>query len=821
MPADPRSFLSRRHAVGAVGAGAAGLALPAQAAGAGAAGRDSTARGSRAVAGLQVNSVTEPLGIESAPVFSWVPQVGRQSAYEIEAGTAPGRADMWRSGRVSGPQSTAVPYEGGELASGRPYFWRVRAWDERGRATGWSEPARWETGLLDGERGWAGARWIGGREPQDHDWRDLTETIVFRGGDDPAAGLALLFRAEPVGKTWGEALSWVLRQQNGRIRLQMTTLHYAGNTWVDDGTSEPDWGVDHYDPQSETNPTATGVRSVPVATVDVPESTGLTPGSWADRDHTVVLTAHGTTVTTSVNGVRVDSRTLHGDQIRRHGSIGFGSGSSAVVRTVRVEGTGAPRFDVDLTTGANPFESGVGTSAGLTFVAKNAMLPIANPAPLLRTAQPLPHGEVARARLYLSAAGNVVFTVNGEPLTTDGRQPAADLSNVPRLLTDHSTYDRTVLYDTFDVTRLVRPGVENVLAAELGRGWYGVTTPQEWYWHMAPYAGAPRMRAALVVTYANGATTTVVTDGSWKTADGPTTFDSVYSGEKYDARLAAGLGDWRRGSGLRTGGRWAPATVLVEPGSCQDPAPEHHGPLPAATVPDGFSPARIRVHEAEPVVVGQTLRPVSMRRSAPGSDAWILDFGQIVTGFPVLSLTGVPRASAGVTLRMSGANQVSGDGTPDARSRRSRRTTSTTPTCRRTTTRSARRHTRPGSRSSATGGFATWRYATSTRPWAARSTRAATPGCSTCTSPAPASPAPAPSPRTTPCSTASSATWSGPSRTTSSRNPPTRPRGRRTAGPATPWPAPSRSHSPGTSTPPSPSTCAASPTARSPPASSP
>ncbi|WP_405475655.1 hypothetical protein [Streptomyces sp. NBC_00009] len=33
-----------------------------------------------------------------------------------------------------------------------------------------------------------------------------------------------------------------------------------------------------------------------------------------------------------------------------------------------------------------------------------------------------------------------------------------DGANVSRVLTDQSTYDRTVLYDTFDVTRLVRSG---------------------------------------------------------------------------------------------------------------------------------------------------------------------------------------------------------------------------------------------------------------------------------------------------------------------------------------------------------------------------
>ncbi|MGO4426048.1 alpha-L-rhamnosidase N-terminal domain-containing protein, partial [Streptomyces sp. MCAF7] len=248
---------------------------------------------------------------------------------------------------------------------------------------------------------------------------------------------------------------------------------------------------------------------VPVGTVPLPATTGLTTDTWASRDHTVQVTVRGLTVTTEVGGVEVDRRTLTKDQIRRHGSFGFGGATSATVRSVTVTGTGAPDFSADLTTGANPFESGIGTLDGLTFPpknpyipAKNAMLPIANPAPVLRRAFTLPRGRrIATARLHLSAAGNVTFTVNGDPITVDGKQPAGDRTNIPRLLTDQSTYDRTVLYDTFDVTPLLRAGRDNVLAAELGRGWYGVTTPQEWYWQLAPYAGPPRLRAKLVVCY--------------------------------------------------------------------------------------------------------------------------------------------------------------------------------------------------------------------------------------------------------------------------------------------------------------------------------
>ncbi|MFF3373939.1 family 78 glycoside hydrolase catalytic domain [Streptomyces sp. NPDC002680] len=670
MAEEHRSALSRRHMIGIMTAAAAGASLPLAAAPTAMAASGPAFGGhGPAPAKLQVNSRVEPLGTETAPTFSWVPPVARQSAYEVQVGTRPGTADVWRSGKVAGANSTAAPYGGGALRSEQSYFWQVRTWDEQGAPGPWSEPAVWETGLLKGEKDWSGARWIGGRVAQDHDWQDLTTTVVFRGGTDTATGLSLLLRAEPIGKTWGEGLNWAVRQSGDDMQLVMRTSHYAGNTWVDDGTSEPNWGVDHYDPQSETNPTTSGTRSVPVGTVTLPASTGLTKDTWATRDHTVQVAARGLTVTTTVNGVQVDSRTLTGDQIRRHGSFGFGA-TSATVRSVKVTGTGAPDFSVDLTTGANPFEAGIGTLAGLTFPpknpfipARNSVLPIANPAPVLRREFTLPRGRrIAKARLHLSAAGNVTFTVNGDPITVDGGPATRNRTNVPRLLTDQSTYDRTVLYDTFDVTELLRAGRENVVAAELGRGWYGVTTPQEWYWQLAPYSGQPRLRAKLVVTYADGSATTLVTDKDWLGADGPTTFDSVYSGEKYDARRADQLGDWRS-VGYRAGREWRPATVLIPPGSCAGPSPKYHGALPATTVPEGFKPAVLRAHEAEPVLVNQTLRPVSLAETVPGSGNWVLDYGQILTGLVRLQLSGVRSDKEGLTLRVRGGNRTSGDGT--------------------------------------------------------------------------------------------------------------------------------------------------------------
>jgi alpha-L-rhamnosidase len=68
------------------------------------------------------------------------------------------KGDVWDSGKISTDNSLNLPFGGKPLVSRQELFWKVRVWDGNRKPTVWSEPARWEMGLL--KSGDWQAKWI-------------------------------------------------------------------------------------------------------------------------------------------------------------------------------------------------------------------------------------------------------------------------------------------------------------------------------------------------------------------------------------------------------------------------------------------------------------------------------------------------------------------------------------------------------------------------------------------------------------------------------------------------------------------------------------
>jgi alpha-L-rhamnosidase len=126
------------------------------------------------VTNLRCEYKTNPIGIDVLqPRLSWelvsIARGVRQVSYQIrvadsEANLARNK-QVWDSGKQASDASVHVVYQGPAVESGRRYYWQVQVWDNQGHASGWSQPAYWEMGLLKSSD-WQ-ARWIAANRQED------------------------------------------------------------------------------------------------------------------------------------------------------------------------------------------------------------------------------------------------------------------------------------------------------------------------------------------------------------------------------------------------------------------------------------------------------------------------------------------------------------------------------------------------------------------------------------------------------------------------------------------------------------------------------
>ena len=105
-----------------------------------------------------------PIGYYDADLrFSWKLPIGvtKQSAYRVEVQSD--ERVIWDSGWVESDQSVRVAYKGEPLRPRQRLTWRIDYRDETGAASGWSEAAPVELGLLSKDD-WQ-ASWISVKEP--------------------------------------------------------------------------------------------------------------------------------------------------------------------------------------------------------------------------------------------------------------------------------------------------------------------------------------------------------------------------------------------------------------------------------------------------------------------------------------------------------------------------------------------------------------------------------------------------------------------------------------------------------------------------------
>ena len=217
---------------------------------------------------------------------------------------------------------------------------------------------------------------------------------------------------------------------------------------------------------------------------------------------------------------------------------------------------------------------------------------------------------IARARLYVTALGVYEASINGRRVSDDLLAPG------------WTDYTKRVMVQTYDVTKLIRPG-PNAIGAVLGDGWYASRLG---WMGLAQYGTRPVFNAQVEITYADGSTDVVTTDGSWKAGPGEIIGSDEQWGEVLDARKAVKNWDQPSFSGLT----WTNAVV------------EEHS---VALDPQLGPPVR-------------ELMEVAPQKITRHGDAWIVDFGQNLVGHVRLSVHG----PAGATVTVRHAETLNSDG---------------------------------------------------------------------------------------------------------------------------------------------------------------
>jgi alpha-L-rhamnosidase len=229
-----------------------------------------------------------------------------------------------------------------------------------------------------------------------------------------------------------------------------------------------------------------------------------------------------------------------------------------------------------------------------------------------------------RALINICGLGQYELTFNGKQADNDFLSPG------------WTKYNKSCLYDTLDITTLLRTG-QNAVGIELGNGMYNILDTRYLRAGLRLYSFGPQKAIAQIrLEYADGSVETVVTDQNWRLSRGPITSCSIYCGDSYDARLQqkgwdeVGFDD----------SAWSPAQIVNGPG----------GEL------RGISCA------APPIRLFEIHKPISSRVLGRGDVLY--DLGQNASHIPKISVTG----PAGSRVRIIPSELVGTNGLADQHS---------------------------------------------------------------------------------------------------------------------------------------------------------
>jgi alpha-L-rhamnosidase len=437
---------------------------------------------------LRVEYQHNPLGIDvMEPRLFWeVNDLRRgavQSAYQILVSSSVEKletdeADIWNSGKVESDQSAHVVYSGSKLQSRKNYYWKVKTWDDSGKASAYSMPANWEMGILS-ENEWS-ANWIGNEifvdsKKEENKWK---WTQWFWHPTEIGINTPVYFRKKVIIPASKKVTSAIMR-----LTADNKFTAYFNDTELGSGKS---WqNIYDFDVTDK-------IKNENIIAIDAANTAGNVCGLLFsikisfDDGNEIYIGADKDTKDWKTSNKKFSNWT----------KLAFNDSKWGKIKLL------------------GDYETGQWEKVDEQdeYIA---------PRPILVRNEIKIEKSIKSARAYVTGLGGYVMHINGERVGDAVFTPG------------WTHYPKRIQYQTYDVSDMLNEG-ENAIGAVLGNLWW--SSGLGWRGSISYSKGPLSFFAQVTVDYQDGSSQTFITDKNWKTHDAPIISTTLYGGEFYDAR---------------------------------------------------------------------------------------------------------------------------------------------------------------------------------------------------------------------------------------------------------------------------------------------
>lgn len=567
---------------------------------------------------LKTEYTQTPIGIDvEKPRFSWQMQStergASQTAYQITVTDESGKR-VWRTKKIRSDISLNIKYNGLPLLASTRYNWNVTVWNHKGKKL--HTDSWFETGLMNASQSaWKEAKWIGGGN----------EDMVLHSHYLPVFRIDYALQLDETSQS--TRAGFVFGANDERLMNKDMNIYGLENRG-DESYLQIELDISALETNQEAQLNIYRVGYHPNDKKDQSLQSFRIPTSLINNENK--YNKHQFIFRNNLGFTQIQ---INNREVARANINPLGTGGDFVAYPVVADigyaisaNQTATFSDIQIRNYRKPSnvlfsESGQTISGGQSgvFVTHN---PSRNSMPMLRTTFDTGK-KIVKARLYVTSRGIYEFYLNGKKVNDDYFNPG------------FTQYNKTLMYQTFDVTNQILQG-KNAMGAILAEGWWsGGSTYSGENWNF--FGDRQSIMAKLVIKYADNKEEVIVTNPeTWMYFnDGPIVYGSLFQGEIYDSSKEEAIEGWSTAS--YKSDKWKQAQEVALKGTISlDETDYAHQQIIGQ-----YGPTVKQIKE---------LTAQSVEEVRPG--VFVYDMGQNMVGVPQIQLNGMQKGQR-ITLRFA------------------------------------------------------------------------------------------------------------------------------------------------------------------------